>query len=334
MRAHPQSPFEFNFFSLSLPEMYLQCLAPPPTLLAEPPKPHQLSWSIDPPDAEQCEALRACIASKLQDWRRGREHTHFGVSYLQNGMNGYSDPHPDIDSLKEEEASYYEHLSSTQSHWSQLPEAERQKQWHHALAKAFAREQEKHSTTTQKLDTAEQEILHLRTQLSQLTTRQRPPEFTQHPPPTLPLSREAISHLPNSQTWNYDTMTSKWRTRIISSRSTQHPLPTLPHDLSTSTPVPPQPNHPNGQTSHPQIPNPSDHSDNLPHNDPHPPLDEEDDDEDLADAPCDMDEDLDADGEIDQLDVLGKGVLDPHLRGGGDGDDNEAGYAGGETGRR
>ncbi|KAL9104251.1 MAG: hypothetical protein Q9163_000799 [Psora crenata] len=222
--AHPPSPFDFNFFGLSLPQMYLQCLVPPPTLLREPtPRAHELSWSISPPSTMYCELLRGWLSNKLCDWRRRREHPQFGDVYLHNGLNCRADSQSEADAIRETEASYYAHLENAQQSWAQLTDEERLETWQHECAKAFAQEQEKHQATRRRLNEAEQEIQQLRVRLSQIASEQQLPEAVHRSPATLTLSREAVLHLPPHPQWDYNNLVSKWKTRLQSARCSQHP---------------------------------------------------------------------------------------------------------------
>ena len=61
-----------------------------------------------------------------------------------------------------------------------------------------------------------------------------PAEFIQFPPATLSLSREEMSHLPdtNPAIYDADAFIAKWKSRIRSARSAQMPLPASPRASS------------------------------------------------------------------------------------------------------
>lgn len=301
-RAHPSSPFDFNFFRLSLPEMYLQCLPSPPELLVESTIPQHSSWSIDAPSTADCEVLRGWLEGKLYDWRRRRDNLQFGNPSLQNGLNVNSPTHPNGESMNKEEALYYSHLADAHQEWTRLSEKERQKIWHIKCATAFAHEREKHENSKRALEQAEQEIQLLRAQLAQINNQQLTPEFAQYPTSILPLSREASSYLPpESSSWTFASIINKWKTRIQSSRSSQHPLP---FSLWSSTT--PTQNHTNGGGPYPHAhrgnQRPQDNE-----NDVH-----SDEDQDLTDAPGE--DDTVEEGHDGHPDRMNRGVLDPHLR--------------------
>jgi len=311
MRAHPPSPYDFNFFGCSLPELYLKCLSPPPSLLAETPNSQQLSWSIDPPSAVECEVLRGSVLSQLQEWRNEREATYLEATHMQTNMSGSLDASTFVETLNHEEAMFYEHIADAQQGWSRLSDEDRRKRWHYECARAFAREQKEHKTTARRLEKAERDIRHLQEQIIQMNV-QKPTAF-QSPPPTLSLTRETISNLPGSSNWDYGGLMHKWRTRISSARSAQSPLPTSPKpsDIFRQHQV-------NGNGAHAR----PHRGDQRPQDNEHGPQSDED--EDLEDAPREEDNGEQAQ-KTDRQGSISKGVLDPHLRGGGPNEDEDAG---------
>lgn len=311
-RAHPLSPFSFNFFGLSFPELCLQCLSAPQSLLSSPAIPDPLSWSIDAPEIAHYEILRDWLGAKLQAWRRQRQ-PQYGPNHHHdqqtNGANGHSHEEPTSDSLADIEGKYKEHLSSAYDTWRVLSEKEKHHTWLLECAKAFTREQEAHRDTKRELDLAEQKLQLLR---SQLGKTHKSPEPVLYPPAILPISRETATQLPNSGAWNHENLLRKWRSRIQSTRNMQLPLPP-PSPWATATPPNLNSNHTNGGAyPHARSENRKSHL------------------QDDADAPSDEDEDLvDAPGDEDDLGQHGgmsKGMLDPSLR---DQDADGEGQAGG-----
>lgn len=314
MRAHPPSPFEFNFFSLSFPELCLQCLSAPHTLLAGSAVPDRFSWSVEAPKPIYHDLLREWLGSKLKDWQRQGKSHHFPNQIVQpNGTNGHS---YDSESIGEVEGKYYQHLTHVYESWKALPEKQRQELWRTECAKAFAREQEKHKQTKRSLELAEQESQHLRSQLTSRNPYDHSTEYTQFGISTLPLSRGTTRNLPDLP--SYEALLSRWRTRLALQRSVQNPLPP-PSPWATAIAPTPNSNHMNGTYQYPpplqrdqqqqQQQQPDNEQDQA-----------SDEDEDLVDAPGD-------DDISDQQQPLGmdKGMLDPNLRD-GDGDlDGEGG---------
>lgn len=214
--------------------MYLKCLSPPPALLSEAPTLHDASWTLDPPGTSDYEALRGCLHDKLHDWRRRRENLQFGMNGSQNPISAQTpisaDNSPTHNPTHNEEALYYEHLSKAYHKWVELSAQAREQQWHQECAKAYAQEQEKHRATARLLEFAEQEIQVLRNQIAQMNSNILPVDFIHFPPSTLPLTRSAMSHLPeaNSSFYDSDASIAKWKSRIRSARSIQVPLPASP----------------------------------------------------------------------------------------------------------
>lgn len=316
MCAHPLSPFDFNFFSLSFPELCLQCLSAPHTLLAGSAIPDRFSWSVEAPKPIYHEILREWLGSKLKDLQsRGKSH-HFPNQIVQpNGTNGHS---KDPEGIGEVEEKYYQHLTSVYETWKALPDKQKQESWRTECAKAFAREQEKHKQSIRSLEMAEQEIQHLRSQLAQRNPYDHSTEYTQFGIPALPLSCETTRHIPELP--SYEALLSRWRTRLAHQRSVQTPLPP-PSPWATATPPNPNNNNNNQMNGHHQYRLPPQRDDHQqPDNEPDQASDE---DEDLADAPGDDDT-----SEQQQQIGMDRGMLDPNLREDGDGAEDMDGEGG------
>ena len=302
MRAHPPSPFDFNFFSLSFPELCLQCLSAPQSLLVGSTVPDRFSWSLEAPRQIYYDILREWLGSKLKELQpRGKSH-HFPNQIIQpNGINGHSQ---DPESIGEVEERFYQHLTSVYESWRGLPEKQRQESWRTECAKAFAREQEKHKQTKRSLELAEQEIQHLRSQLAHKNPYDQSTEYTNFGISPLPLTRETTRNIPDLP--SYEALLSRWRTRLAHQRSVQIPLPP-PSPWATATPLNPTGKHMNGHHHYPPPPQ----RDDQPQPD-HEQDQVSDEDEDLADAPGDDDI---SEQQQQQL-GMDKGVLDPNLRDG------------------
>lgn len=189
------------------------------------------------------EALQGWLDDKLHDWRRQRQYARYGdTNQVTNGHSA-----PDDEDLSTETASYRQHLAKEYHIWINLSLSERQEQWHRECARAFAQEQEKHGETKKRLEQAEQALRLLRNHLIQYSATSQSSLAAQYLPELLPLSRDLITHLPEyqtPQTWDYDFLLDKWRTRIQSARSSQSsPLP--PSTTSTAWHAAPV-NHPAG----------------------------------------------------------------------------------------
>ena len=230
--------------------MYLKCLSPPPALLSGAPALHDASWSLDPPGTADYEALRGWLHDKLHDWRRRRENLQFGTNGSQNTISAPTPISANNSPVHNEEALYYEHLSKAHHKWVELSAQAREQQWHHECARAYACEQEEHQATVRLLEHAEQEIQLLRSQVAQMNANILPAEFIQFPPGALPITRKAMSSLPdtNASTYDADAFIAKWKGRIRSARSTQIALPTSPRTSSH------QPTNSNGSSRYDLLP--------------------------------------------------------------------------------
>ena len=304
MRAHPPTPFDFNFFGLSFPELCLQCLSAPHTMLAGSAVPDRFSWSVEAPKPIYHDLLREWLGSRLKEWQRQGKSHHFLNQIIQpNGTNGHSQ---EFESIGEVEEKYYQHLTSVYETWKALPEKQKQESWRTECAKAFAREQEIHKQTKRSLELAEQEIQHLHSQLAQRNPYDHSTEYTHFGISTIPISCATTKHLPDLP--NYEALLSRWRTRIAHQRSVQNPLPP-PLPWATATPPNPNPNNNKHMNGSHQYRLPSQRDDHQqPDKEPDQASDE---DEDLADAPGDDDI-----PEPQQQLGLDKGMLDPNLRDG------------------
>lgn len=312
--AHPPTPFAFNFFSLSFPELCLQCLSAPHTLLTGSAVPDRFSWSVEAPKPVYHDLLREWLGLKLKDWQRQRKSHLFPNQVAQpNGTNGHLQ---DPDCLGELEEKYYQHLTSVYESWRALPDKQRQDSWRTECAKALAREQEKHDQTKRSFELAEQEIQHLRSQLSPRNPYDHSTDYTHFGNPALALSRETTKHLPNLP--SYEALLSRWRTRVAHQRSRQYPLPPPSPWATASTPSSNK-NHINGTHQYPPPPQRNNHQQPDSEQD-----QVSDEDEDLADAPGDDDI---SEQQQEQL-GLDKGMLDPNLQ-----DGDEVGDIEGKGGR-
>lgn len=236
MRAHPQSPFDFNLFSLSFPAMCLRCLSTPPQLSFGATFSKQRSWSVDPPTFYHCEALRRWLDTKLRDWRIRRKALGI-VRPTEYTTNGHGDGTP-IWSLLDPEADEHEeactkHLNDAFQSWQNLSELQKHERWHSECVTALTHEQDRHRETRDRMERLEREVQNLQTELNERTHNQNPS--------TIPLSQQAALQTFDSASdlaaWDYDKLITRWRTRIQNERSQQYPLP-APPTPNTSVPTP------------------------------------------------------------------------------------------------
>lgn len=210
-----------------------------------------------------------------------------------NGNNSHAiQPQPTQEADQEQE--YVNHLLSAYQNWISLSEKQKEEIWRSECQRAFAREQEAHNATSARLEKVEQQLRQLRAQLDQGKNYQQSSELAQFPASIMPLSHEALDEL-NSDSlisdWDHESAILKWKTRIRIQRNTQQPLPSPPVSKPIwSKPLVGKPltngAAPTMQAHHSeQRANPSDGA-NMGHE----PPDEVDNDEDLVDAPGDVDD--------------------------------------------
>ena len=339
LRAHPRPPFDFNWFGESFPAICLRCLSAPLSLISTPTIPSGGAWSTEPPGHDQFQALESSLELRWSKLKQLRDSAVADQQRKSNGVNGHLGQHQPVSEGSEEKAAYTKHLVTVYQTWKALSEKEKQENWRLECQRALTREKEKHKETEFKLDRAEQELQHLRAQLDQRSGSQRPIEFSRFPPATMPLSREALQELTESNDlsgWSYEAAILKWKARIQLERRAQQPLPnpslstTWPSMLNTDSLT-------NGTSSYPE-PHRNDQRvrQNNAQNAEH---DQSDDDEDLADALGDDDEEMPVPNHMTADAVIDRRVLDPDLRDrpdtemkGADGiarDADGEGYAGG-----
>lgn len=314
LRAHPRQPFEFNWFGESFPAICLRCLSAPISLLSTPTNPSEGAWPTEPPGQDQFQALEKSLELKLSKLKQERDSTTADQQRKPNGVNGHGGQQQPAPEGSEEKAAYIKHLTTVYQTWKALSEKEKQENWRLECQRAFTREREKHKETEFKLDRAEQELQHLRAQLDQRNGSQRPKEFSRFPSATMPLSREALQALSESNDlagWNYEATILKWKARIQHERSAQQPLPNPP--LSAAWPsIPNTGSLTNGTSSYPQAHRNDQrvrrtNAQAAEH-------DHSDDDEDLADALGDDDEEMSVSNHMTSDALMDRRVLDPDLR--------------------
>lgn len=253
----------------------------------------QESWPLDPPGNAQYEYMKRFLFAKLQEWK-----ARLSEEGTQNRATGDDDQQLS-DNIVREEAAYQQHFAQAYHNWQKLTQDHKQEQWRLECQRAYAEEYDRHQDTRDRLDQLEQEIHHLRLQLSQQKNGQLSPSSALEVSP-ITLSRSTMKSFVDQQArdlqhWDYDRLLAKWKQRVRQERSVQQPLPATTSWASSSKPA-------NGASSGFEH-GPSDEDQQQPYQ-----YDgvNENEDEDLADAPGeDEDEDL--------MSTTGN-VLDPTLR--------------------
>ena len=303
MRANPQSPFDFNLFSLSFPAMCLRCLSAPPAISFGSRISKERSWSVDPPGSYQFDALRRWLDTRIRDWKIRRRALGLGRSVQPEKSDGHEDQHtswsyfdPDADDY---ETSCIQHLATRYSTWDESSKLQKQEEWHEECVKALTHEQDRHRDTRDRMERLERDVQSLQAELSAQNNNE-------HRSMSLPLSSrtalEILKPSPESALWDYEALIAKWMVRIQRERSQQHSLPHPSTPWSASAPgVAQTPSYVNGDVAESGRRTTFDNRLSLG-------TDGVNEDQDLADAPGEED-----DMAVDDVDA-GQGFLDPDLR--------------------
>ena len=303
MRAHPQSPFDFNLFNLSFPAMCLRCLSAPPSLSFGSTFSRERSWSIDPPTSYHLEALRRWLAIKLRDWRIRRKALGLARAADHETTNGHADEAPAWSMFDpeadEHEAACTQHLNDAFQSWQNLSELQKHERWHSECVTALTHEQDRHRETRDRMERLEREVQSLQAELNERNFNEAPSTF--------PLSHQTALQTFDSATdlaaWDYDKLITKWRTRIQLDRAQQHPLPAPPTPKAAPNLNPTHsPSYTNSSTSaYQQL------QQQLRVEQKKNELGELDEDEDLVDAPGEEDD-------TEPVPLMHRDPLDPNLR--------------------
>lgn len=303
LRAHSQSPFEFNLFSLSFPTLCLRCLSAPPSLSFGTTISKDRCWSIDPPNSYHFEALRRWLGAKMRDWRLRRKALGVVRPLDQNGTNGDRD-HDWYGSTQDSEADEHEaacatHLSDAYQAWQNLSEMQKHEKWHSECVAALTQEQDRHRDTRDRMERLEQQVQSLQSELNARNGNQAPSSF----PIPQQSALQTFDRSTDLAAWDYDKLITKWRTRVQNERAQQHPLPAPPSPWTASTPdTARSPPYVIDTNHHRPLKHPTSRSEHS-----HAEPDCIDADEDLVDAP----------GEEDDIEPVGSmhhNLLDPNLR--------------------
>ena len=281
--------------------------------------PGQETWPLEPPGSVEYDYMKRHIFTKLQEWKVAigqQEELH---------QNGSMDEEQQwMTSIAREEDMYHGHFEKSYSDWKTLPIEQKQLDWRFECQKAFAQEQDRHKETADRLDKIEQELYDLRSQMNHSENGALTPGHAKYAPSQLHISRRtaeafgASQNGMNGQSWDHHSLIEKWKMRIQRERSAQRTLPQGP--MPSWTPDNPT----NGtSTAHYLQQRVSDQRPiHCSHNPP-----PEDEDEDLADAPGDDEDDIPG--------MIDRDMLDPKLQERGfdttNGNgvvDSEEGYAG------
>ncbi|KAL8962482.1 MAG: hypothetical protein Q9183_005150 [Haloplaca sp. 2 TL-2023] len=217
MRAHPPSPFDFEFFRLSFCGLCLRCMRPPRSMSSHHSNLGQETWPLDPPGVPEFEYVKRFTFAKLQEWK----------ARITQDERHVDEPDAQLcENLAKEEAAYQRHVADVYKDWQNRGEEAKQNEWRLECQKAYAAEYDRHQDTRDRLDQLEQEIHHLRDQLNQPKNGSSASHV--FPVASLPLSRATLGKTPTRQAWDYDSIVDKWKHRLREQRSVQQSLPNVP----------------------------------------------------------------------------------------------------------
>ncbi|KAL9625065.1 MAG: hypothetical protein Q9160_000794 [Pyrenula sp. 1 TL-2023] len=252
VRTAPKpSPFDFNFEEETFPSLCMRLLPPPASIFSLRPFPTAKSLSIEPPDKNQYDPLRASALSIITRWKA--DHLSNLNTMSQSARHTSSDA-ADIESTARQRTEIaINSIEIAHLNWTKLNSTQRNYDWLLALLQAFARERSEREQTAERLKCLQEEANQLQTQVETLSKCQWPREFALCPPSRGVVGssigtdgvRELYNNFPKQANtagagvpslWDYDDLVDKWR-RVIrqeSARPNGTPIqPPLPAQIQT-----------------------------------------------------------------------------------------------------
>lgn len=196
-------PFEINPLSLDFPALCLQFLEPPPTLYSSTPHTTSTSWSINPPDHKQKDALTIYFCQQFRKWKAScAAATAVAAEDLTCRASLGTTKQEDINSLVQRadevavnlEKKVAEHLSVAYQTWDILPAQRQLESWNLEMARTIGRKQKQVSALQETQYSLKQQNANLKSQLDSVNLEKQPKEFRIIPPMTLKVD-EAMKEL-------------------------------------------------------------------------------------------------------------------------------------------
>jgi hypothetical protein len=201
---------DFDYMALSFPALCLAILPPPPSLFSTPFAGPQ-TWSLEPPQATQFEALNRML-NERSAWVR----------------NGNPDNLPDSVIFR-----CHVHLERSYEHWQTMSDKEQQNAWVLELSRALVGEKGKKQDLKAELERAQQRVKHLEAEFDRLSRCQLPREYLLHPPNTIPINENVLREMRSADDgksaaakadYDAEVLLEKWRSRVKSTaRSNRMP---------------------------------------------------------------------------------------------------------------
>ncbi len=199
------SIFDCDPLTLDFPALALHFLPPPPTLYQSTPLPNSASWSILPPDDQQYEALRSHFSSEFRKWRvscaiattsRPDDLSYPPPPTLFTNLDDPTEIAQRAEAdAKELEAKICDHLHQVFVHWNSFPVLQRTEIWTLELARSVGRKSEEVQRLKREKELSQQETAHLKLQVDELSRLQHPREFRLAAPTTLPIDSKLMAEL-------------------------------------------------------------------------------------------------------------------------------------------
>lgn len=263
-------PFDFDPLSLDFPALTLRCLQAPPTLFSSTQHPTSTSWSVQYPGRREFDALTAFFDEHFTRWKAtcAAATTASMEELLYPPRKGplSSTKEAVKKSLKQAEIAAQqvtEHLESSYTVWSELPEQRQNELWVLELARSVGRRQKEIESMKETQHKLQQEVHNLKSQVEQMSRLQQPREFKLMAPANIPFDPDLVNHVLRTglqgggrgvgfemEDKNLDLSEivsrsiERWKAVITSTRATtggmsaQRPLAQTPNATPVATPTP------------------------------------------------------------------------------------------------
>ncbi|KKA30040.1 hypothetical protein TD95_001504 [Thielaviopsis punctulata] len=202
-QSSSSKPFDFNPLEFDFPSLTLQCLKPPPTLFSSTQHPTSTSWSVNPPDQREYDALVSFFAEEFRKWRIKCSATTSQLSQeltlvsanntaLKEARDAAMMAEKSVDTLSRQ---INDHLLSSYNVWQGLSNERKQEVWILELARGIGRKNKEAESLKEQNLRLTQEVVMLKAQVESITKANMPKEYTLSPPMATPLDPELAPYL-------------------------------------------------------------------------------------------------------------------------------------------
>lgn len=186
-------PLDYDPLTLDFSALCLHCLPAPPTLYQTAPIASPNSWSVEPPDYTQRDALVNHFQGEFKRWRLSTMIAERRESEESTESNDYTAAYQEQSRVQEE--AIMSHIKAAFAHWNTLAAATRVAHWRLELARSIGRKASLLKQMKENQLFLAQENAHLRAQVEQLSRLQSPREFRISGPKTYPISPETMHNI-------------------------------------------------------------------------------------------------------------------------------------------